>query len=348
LNRVALASVIVGDAQRKSFPRILVEAFGWMLRERELPQHYFAQFLYRNGADPRRFIGRKRCWRIRRQYFYRGIEHSIPYLENKHLFWAYLRSTDLPIIEVVAHSMQNAILDAGTGTRYEFGRWEDVSAALEQISASRNQRELFAKPVFGLQGGGCIVFRDGVPIIRSPEAAFDLLRRFPYVFQPRLKQESGLEAVNPSSINTIRLNVLREGEEPGRILAPFAKFGTGDAVVDNGGSGGLILPLDPESGAAAGPAFRLLKQGGGTYEEHPDTGYPFSDFRVPDFDRACAVAIRASAQFPNRFVGWDLAITEAGPVIVEGNSGPNLDCIQMLVGGFRGHPEFSPIFSAFL
>jgi len=319
-----------------------------MFRERELPQHYFSQLLYRRGAVPRDFIGRKRGWEIRRRFFYQGIEHSLQYLENKHLFWVHAAASGIPVIDVLAHSTQHSIFSTRSSVVYPLEEREDAESALREIGVRHGVEELFAKPVYGHQGGGCIAFRQGDAVNMTSRAAYRMLRRYPYVIQPKIDQHPDLEAVNPSSVNTIRMNVVSQrGSEP-RVLTPFAKFGTGGSVVDNASGGGVVLPLDRDTGAATGRAFRFLKQGGKQFERHPDTGYPFKDFRVPGFDDARAVAIRASERFPHRFIGWDIAITETGPIVVEGNSGPNLDCIQTLVGGFRRDPDYSRIFAEFL
>jgi hypothetical protein len=53
---------------------------------------------------------------------------------------------------------------------------------------------------------------------------------------------------------------------------------------------------------------------------HPDTGVLFSGFAIPRWHDACALAVSAARQFaPIRTVGWDIAITPTGPVVVEGN-----------------------------
>lgn len=343
-----LLSVVANDPQRKSYSRILLESVRWIVRERELPQHYFSQLLYRSGRNPSNYIGRKRCFRIRRQFFYRGIEQSLSYLENKQLFWLHLKSSDIPIVDVMAYSTQHGIFDARSSRMYALRHPEDVSNALSTISSDLDIPDIFAKPAFGLQGNACILFRQAEPVNRSPDGAFRLLRRYPYVFQPRIEQHPDLDAVNSSSVNTIRINVFYDRNRKRRVLTPFAKFGSGGAIVDNAGTGGIILALDAESGCASGAAFRFLKEGGATYNQHPDTHYPFDEFEAPHFAEACSVALRASELFPHRFIGWDIAITRDGPVIVEGNSGPNLDCIQTLVGGFRDHPEYSILFQRFI
>jgi hypothetical protein len=42
-----------------------------------------------------------------------------------------------------------------------------------------------------------------------------------------------------------------------------------------------------------------------------------------------ALAIAAHRAFADRvMIGWDIAITDDGPIIVEGNSSPDLDIVQ--------------------
>jgi hypothetical protein len=52
----------------------------------------------------------------------------------------------------------------------------------------------------------------------------------------------------------------------------------------------------------------------------PGTGALVEGLRVPHWDAAAALVRRAAPHFlPARTLGWDVALTEAGPVIVETN-----------------------------
>jgi len=55
--------------------------------------------------------------------------------------------------------------------------------------------------------------------------------------------------------------------------------------------------------------------------DHPDTSLPLKGFRLPFWDEAMTLARRATALFvPLRTIGWDVAITAEGPVLIEGNA----------------------------
>jgi hypothetical protein len=100
-------------------------------------------------------------------------------------------------------------------------------------------------------------------------------------------------------------------------------------VVDNLHAGGIAAAVDLESGKL-GPASNL---GGdcrlGWLDRHPDTGARITGAQLPEWGEVRDFAIRAHKAFGDRVVvGWDIAITPGGPVLVEGNGAPDLDIMQ--------------------
>ena len=54
---------------------------------------------------------------------------------------------------------------------------------------------------------------------------------------------------------------------------------------------------------------------------HPDTGIDLVGFEIPQWDAVVELAMMASTAFdPVGFVGWDIAVTNNGPVLIEGNT----------------------------
>jgi Sugar-transfer associated ATP-grasp len=54
--------------------------------------------------------------------------------------------------------------------------------------------------------------------------------------------------------------------------------------------------------------------------EHPDGGGKFKGFPIPMWSEAVGLARRAHETFRSMsFIGWDIAILQDGPVLVEGN-----------------------------
>jgi hypothetical protein len=67
----------------------------------------------------------------------------------------------------------------------------------------------------------------------------------------------------------------------------------------------------------------------GWLDRHPDTGALISGTELPYWDDVRDVALRSHRAFPERLlVGWDIAITTRGPLMIEGNGAPDLDIMQ--------------------
>ena len=54
---------------------------------------------------------------------------------------------------------------------------------------------------------------------------------------------------------------------------------------------------------------------------------------MPYFKEACEEVLKGIKVIPDRFIGWDVAITPIGPIIVEANSGPHLLSVEIGCGG---------------
>jgi hypothetical protein len=67
----------------------------------------------------------------------------------------------------------------------------------------------------------------------------------------------------------------------------------------------------------------------GWLDRHPDSGGQITGRQVPRWEEVCRLAERAHWAFDDRvMIGWDIAVTPDGPVLVEGNAAPDLDIIQ--------------------
>jgi hypothetical protein len=132
-----------------------------------------------------------------------------------------------------------------------------------------------------------------------------------------------LREVSPHSLASLRVRTLHDGSGTrhlfGRADLKLARRGS---RVSNVSRGGVSVLVD-EAGRLQNEAFDL---GGTRYQAHPDTGIRFEGRAVPFYDEAVALCRRAHlALAPDLFViGWDIAITPRGPVILEPNLFPML------------------------
>lgn len=159
-----------------------------------------------------------------------------------------------------------------------------------------------------------------------------LLEREQYLVEEAIVQHADLNLLCPSSVNTLRVVTLLVRGEP-RFVYALLRMGSGDSAVDNISSGGLYTLVGPE-GTLTYPAF--CDKTGLYYDAHPATGTAFSGFRVPCFQEAVDLCLQAAlVETRLGYVGWDVAVTPQGPVLVEGNNLPGYDMAQ----NARFHPD---------
>ena len=70
-------------------------------------------------------------------------------------------------------------------------------------------------------------------------------------------------------------------------------------------------------------------------------------FKVPFYEEACQMVKEASKVVPSvRYVGWDVAITNKGPVIIEGNCFPGV--FQIRPSFDRSHTGIIPKYKKYM
>lgn len=141
-------------------------------------------------------------------------------------------------------------------------------------------------------------------------------------------QHPAVSAIYPGAINTVRMVTILG--KSGKVYLVTAMFRIGNGkYVDNFNSGGMVAPMDPESGTVIDRALDKQKN---LYENHPATGTPIKGFAFPDWDKARELVTQAARMIPEvGYVGWDVCFTPQGPCLVEGNQFPGHDIYQLPV-----------------
>jgi glutathione synthase/RimK-type ligase-like ATP-grasp enzyme len=67
----------------------------------------------------------------------------------------------------------------------------------------------------------------------------------------------------------------------------------------------------------------------GWLPHHPDTGAQIEGRKLPLWEEVKELALTAHRLFDDRVViGWDIAMLDGGPILIEGNGNPDMDIIQ--------------------
>jgi hypothetical protein len=165
-------------------------------------------------------------------------------------------------------------------------------------------------------------------------------RKATLIVQPRLTPNHKLADVTTGALPTIRIvTCLDEAGNPEVIGAVFRMAIGGNVTVDNLHAGGIAAAVTLDSGRLSratnlGTDARL-----GWLSEHPDTGAAIEGRALPLFDEVKRLAVAAHRAFNDRVViGWDIAVLDDGPTLVEGNGNPDMDILQRFMRtGLRQH-----------
>jgi hypothetical protein len=156
-----------------------------------------------------------------------------------------------------------------------------------------------------------------------------------YLIQPCLRNHPALASImSPNGLGTVRI-VTQIKEHGVTHLSAVLRMTVGSSVTDNfraGMAGNIQAPIDLDTGTlgrAAGSARRDWPEMH-TVQRHPDTGAVIAGLELPLWQDVKQLTVRAQTSFPElRCLGWDVAVTEQGPVLVEANHAWDINLLQM-------------------
>lgn len=157
------------------------------------------------------------------------------------------------------------------------------------------------------------------------------------VIQKLVKQSPFMEALNASSVNTIRITTLLFKKKV-RPLAALIRIGNAGSQVDNWCSGGSLLGIDLESGKCLNWAMANDRR---HITKFP-SGVDLSEtvLTVPNFDEVKSAVCRCHYRIPYiKMISWDIALDQENcPVLIENNFGGMIQLHEATTG-----PLFGPL-----
>lgn len=134
-----------------------------------------------------------------------------------------------------------------------------------------------------------------------------------------ISQHPEMNKLYDKSVNTMRMFTFYKNGEA-FFLQAVLKIGNG-GVVDNFSSGGMYTYVSNDGYVY----IDAIDRNDNIYSVHPISNQKFVGFKVPMFKEAVDLVKECAKIVPEvAYVGWDVAISEDGPVIVEGNCFPGV------------------------
>ena len=217
---------------------------------------------------------------------------------------------------------------------------------------------LFGKPINGSGSIGSVLIREldassgtlklgNGRDIDMHQFAREAVADYPegFLFQSALRQHPELTRAVGDAVGALRILTIRE-KTGISVLYTLWKIPSPSAMSDNYWQDGSMIALIGADGqiekcmTGAGPEHRAL-------EAHPTSGVRVDEIQMPDMAQAQQLAIEAHSIFPEfGVVGWDMAMCEDGPTIIEANDNPYHVLYQVASGRGARNAEFGPRFEA--
>jgi hypothetical protein len=324
----------------KSGLRQFVESVGVAIRHNVPPKYYyiFEFYLAERMAKAGDYLLRYET----KQVAYRLLLPRTPAngtaIKNKIEFAAVCLAHDLPSVPMLAAFTAGARV-AGSG------------------EARLPEGDIFAKRVLGKGGWGAERWNFiGGDRYRSTHGAelsgagllehvARLSQRNPYLLQPALMNHAALRDLSVGALSTVRVLTCRDENGGHEVTnASYRMAIDPTSAVDNIHAGGIAAPIDLATGTLGAASDLGLGPKFAWHESHPMTKARIAGRVLPHWPEVMALAVKAHAAFPEwAVIGWDVAILDAGPRLIEGNRGPDVDLIQRPLRGPIGNGRFGEL-----
>ncbi|MCQ2272803.1 MAG: hypothetical protein MJZ72_08500 [Bacteroidales bacterium] len=184
--------------------------------------------------------------------------------------------------------------------------------------------ELFIKPLDDMEG-------EGIYKIKTSDITFERLltdlKNKNLIIETIIRQHKKMIFGN-ESVNSARILTVLDTEGKAHVVRAGLRVGVGNSVVDNYSAGGVLYEIDVKSGIIDHKGIQ-----GNNYDIifHPGTETCMVGYHLPNWELAIEAVTKAAEKIPQcRFIGWDVAFTQNGVELIEGNHNPGIFTLESL------------------
>ena len=325
------------EGKEKSRGCKFLELILYFLKTGEFLDMYYAFGLNIKGTSHSDYIGKKRMKKILKQRNFelrqqQNIESTIDYdilTKDKFYLTTVLKSLGLPVIDHLALISNNKFID-NQGHEYPL----DAVFSLEMPCFLKNTILEYNEGILLLNRNSNGYLVDGIKT--GKEDIKKKKKTGSWIVQDIYKSSLEIRRVNDTALNTTRIVTVFHQNGP-EYLTGFQAFATASLSTDHWGKGALYVGFHSESEKLYEfgfyhPAIKELSLA----REHPDSQVVFKDYQIPGLIAAIDLCKNAHRYlYYTYLIGWDVAITDEGPKILEANEMPGMNAVQCVNGGLR-------------
>lgn len=150
-----------------------------------------------------------------------------------------------------------------------------------------------------------------------------LLTQKQYLIEEEIVQSKEVNEINPNVVCSLRICTLYKDGKVYLVGNAFRINQDESEII--GCTNDLYFSLGKDGKIDS----NVIDDYGKIYEEHPLTHKKFKEVKIPDVKEAFLMCQEAALKLPQvRYIGWDIAFTDNGPVMVEGNEYPGYGILQ--------------------
>ena len=285
------------------------------------PEEYYEFEFEKQSEEFRRdFLG------LNEQRYYLDLLNPLKYFSlarNKYMAHKMLENTGVRTSELYCYYQPEATYAENTECAGDIDgvlrilKTKGVQSCVIKTTESSHGDNVLVIQNIDYQDGNAILTRfDGQQLLLS-----SVLSNDPLIFESLVRQTEQFAAFNASSVNTVRFMTALYPDGSAKVIATFIKIGRAGRCVDNAGGGGNVdVCVDVATGkichAIRFDGWHLVQE----IDSHPDSGNPLNGVVIENWDSIKAEVICFQQAFPYcKVAGWDIAITDEGPVVIEVN-----------------------------
>ena len=219
----------------------------------------------------------------------------------------------------------NKMLLLNAFKKYVHRDWTFVgSISFDEFKSFVASRDCVAKPRGGTLGRGVFLIRKDEN--QHLQKLYDYCHDNNFIVEERVCAYKEMEDFHPKSLNTIRVFTV-SNDDCCEVVAAVFRMGVADNIVDNGFAGGILAPIDLNSGIVK---MKGRDEKGNSYARHPDSGKAINGFVIPSWEKVVNTCKEMSKCLDMIvFAGWDVCVLPDGNIeLIEVNSYPSITVLQ--------------------
>lgn len=324
------------NKKRKSKYRMTIDHLLWVIKNKELNEFYNSYGLdIKNWRNPDDFLANNYAIKDRNAgnvYLKESFNYNyLAILRDKYLFASCLAQVigEDKVVPTLALYSNNEIYLPIDKTYISL---EDFLKEDKKIFCKVNNGEC-AKDVFIIESNDHNYYLNNKKTTLS-EIKLQL-NGSRFILQNLIQQHEALNSINSSSVNTIRIITVKGMSGDINIFFSYLRLGANEnSIVDNIAVGGIAVGVD-NNGILG--KYGFFKSSFGTkVDRHPISNVEFEGYQIPYWNEVKDLVKNAHKQlYYFQSIGWDVAITPNGPILIEGNDNWEMRDLQNIDGGLK-------------